>query len=112
MFMIPCCCRCAFQGTNEEVKEHLKSCEYEGVKVSSQSWMSPPGINNLTLSASSWCAFQGILAEMEGQIKSLQQQLDSRESVVAELVEKIGSLEASKQTSTLRIGMVSYPSLF
>lgn len=26
-------CRCSFQGTSEEVKEHLKTCEYEGVKV-------------------------------------------------------------------------------
>lgn len=44
---------------------------------------------------------QGILAELEEQIKSLQEQLDSRESVVAE---QIGSLEASNQTSALRIG--------
>jgi hypothetical protein len=41
---------------------------------------------------------------MEGQIKSLQEQLDSREAIMAELVEKIGSLEVSNQSSALRIG--------
>lgn len=43
---------------------------------------------------------------MEEQIKSLQVQLDSRESTMADLVEKIDSLEASNQTSTLKIGDV------
>ena len=49
---------------------------------------------------------QGILAEMEGQIRSLQEQLNTRESVITELVERIGNLEASNQSSALRIGKV------
>ena len=48
--------------------------------------------------------FQGVLAEMEEQIKFLQLQLDSRESTVTELVGRISSLEASNQTANLKIG--------
>ena len=39
--------------------------------------------------------FKGILAEMEGQIKSFRSQLESRDSTIAELVERISELDTS-----------------
>ena len=49
---------------------------------------------------------QGTLALLEEQIKGLQEQLDSRDATVAELIDKISDLEASNLTSNQKIGML------